>query len=174
MTVEIGIEAITLETKRSASAIVRQPGDGDKRWFFGGGVQTWKATEEDTAGAFLLFEDEMDLGKVTPLHTHPDSDETLYILAGEILMHMDGTQHRVAAGGVVIAPRGIPHAFKVLQEGTRMLCLHTPGGAQAFYFGASRPLGIDDKGERVVDFDRIRESAGANGGIEILAPPPFE
>lgn len=114
------IEATTKKTKNSASAIVRQPGEGARRWFFGGGVQTWKATEEDTAGAFLLFEDEMALNKVTPLHTHPDSDETMYILAGEILMNMDGTEHRVAAGGVTIAPRGVPHAFKVLQEGTRV------------------------------------------------------
>ncbi|MET3812286.1 cupin domain-containing protein [Arthrobacter sp. UYEF3] len=136
-------------------------------------MQTWKATEEDTAGAFLLFEDEMALNKVTPMHTHPDSDETLYILAGEILINMDGTEHHVAAGGLAIAPRGVPHAFKVLQEGTRMLCLHIPGGAQAFYFGASEPLGAEDNREGAVDFDRIRESGRVNGGIEILGPPPF-
>lgn len=106
------------------------------------------------------------------MHTHPDSDETLYILAGEILMNMDGTEHRVAAGGVTIAPRGVPHAFKVLQEGTRVLCLHTPGGAQAFYFGASEPLN-DGAGAGPVDFDRIRESGQLNGGIEIVGPPPF-
>lgn len=163
-----------METQHSASAVVRQPGEGPRRWFFGGGVQTWKATEEDTAGAFLLFEDEMTLGKLTPLHTHPDSDETMYILAGEILVSMDGSEHRVAAGGLTIAPRGVPHAFKVLQEGTRVLCLHTPGGAQAFYFGASEPLGADDGAAGVVDFDRIRESGRVHGGIEILGPPPFD
>ncbi|MET3949265.1 cupin domain-containing protein [Arthrobacter sp. UYEF36] len=163
-----------METQSAASAIVLQPGEGARRWFFGGGVQTWKATEEDTAGAFLLFEDEMALNKVTPMHTHPASDETLYILSGEILMNMDGTEYRVAAGGLALAPRGVPHAFKVLQEGTRILCLHTPGGAQAFYFGASEPLGVDDDGERAVDFDRIRESGRLHGGIEILGPPPFD
>ena len=162
-----------METQNSGFAIVRQPGQGPRRWFFGGGVHTWKATEEDTAGAFLLFEDEVALNKVTPMHTHPDSDETLYILAGEILMNMDGTEHRVAAGGLAIAPRGVPHAFKVLQDGTRMLCLHTPGVAQAFYFGASEPLGADD-GAGVVDFDRIREAGRLNGGIEIVGPPPFD
>ncbi|MDQ0632889.1 quercetin dioxygenase-like cupin family protein [Arthrobacter pascens] len=165
------IEASTMETKNSATAIIRQPGEGARRWFFGGGVHTWKATAEETAGAFLLFEDEMGLNKVTPLHTHPDSDETMYILAGEILMHMDGTEHRVAAGGVTIAPRGVPHAFKVLQEGTRVLCLHTPGSAQEFYFGASEPALGNGVGK--VDFDRIRESGRVNGGIEIIGPPPF-
>ena len=81
----------------------------------------------------------MSLNKVTPLHTHPESDETLYVLAGEILFSMDGTDYRLAAGGVALAPRGVPHAFKVLQEGTRILCLQTPGVAQAFYDGASEP-----------------------------------
>ncbi|MGO4186260.1 cupin domain-containing protein [Pseudarthrobacter sp. TAF60_1] len=170
-----------METKRTASPIVRQPGEGARRWFFGGGVHTWKATEQETAGAFLLFEDEMSLNKVTPLHTHPESDETLYVLAGEILFSMDGTDYRLAAGGVALAPRGVPHAFKVLQEGTRILCLQTPGVAQAFYDGASEPLGASpdsgagspDGGHLPVDFGRIRESGRLNGGIDIIGPPPF-
>jgi quercetin dioxygenase-like cupin family protein len=162
-----------METKRSRPAIVRQPGEGDRRWFFGGGVHTWKATEEETNGAFLLVEVEMVLNKVTPMHTHPDSDETLYILSGEILMNMDGVEHQVAAGGITIAPRGVPHAFKVLAEGTRVLCLHTPGGAQAFYMGASEPIGPGEPGTGIVDFDRIRESGRLNGGIELVGPPPF-
>ncbi|MDQ1055074.1 MULTISPECIES: cupin domain-containing protein [Micrococcaceae] len=177
----ISVEAATMETRNSASAIVRQPGEGARRWFFGGGVHTWKATEEDTAGAFLLFEDEMSVNKVTPLHTHAESDETLYVLSGEILFNMDGTEHRLAAGGVAIAPRGVPHAFKVTQEGTRILCLQTPGVAQAFYDGASEPVGPGPDagaggpggGSRQVDFGRIRESGRLNGGIEIIGPPPF-
>ena len=161
-----------METKKAASAIIRQPGEGARRWFFGGGVHTWKATAEESAGAFLLFEDQMSLNKVTPLHTHPDSDETMYVLAGEILMNMDGEEHRVGAGGVTIAPRGVPHAFKVLQNGTRVLCLHTPGSAQAFYDDASEPL-VDGNETGPVDFGRIRESGRMNGGIEIVGPPQF-
>ena len=163
-----------METTSATSAVVRQPGEGHSRWFYGGGVQTWKATEQETGGSFLLFEDEMARDKVTPMHTHPHSEETLYVLAGEILLNMDGTEHRLGAGGLALAPRGVPHAFKVLQEGTRMLCLLTPGGAQAFYFGASDPLGDGDDGARVVDFARIRESGRVNGGIDIVGPPPFD
>jgi uncharacterized cupin superfamily protein len=112
------------------------------------------------------------LNKVTPLHTHPDSDETLYVLAGEILVNLDGTEHRIAAGGLAMAPRGLPHAFKVLQEGTRILCLQTPGSAQSFYDGASEPLTAGEASGNV-DFGRIRESGRLYGGIEILGPPPF-
>lgn len=39
---------------------------------------------------FLLFEDTVDPGKRTPLHTHPAADETFYLLAGSMLLHVDG------------------------------------------------------------------------------------
>src|SRR5512132_757083 len=88
-------------------AVVRADREGERRWFFGGGLHTWKVRAEETDGAFFLFEDRMEQGKMTPLHVHPDSDETMYLLEGEILMHLDGRQERVAAGGVVMAPRGL-------------------------------------------------------------------
>jgi len=161
-----------------ARSLVRATEDGERRWFFGGGLHIWKATAEDTGGAFLLFEDRMGGGKVTPLHLHPESDETMIVLAGEILMHLDGEEHLVGVGGIASAPRGAPHAFAVPgTEGARVLCLHTPGCCQAFYWGASEPVAPDD--ERAVDagpvdMARVQSSAIRNGGIEILGPPPFD
>ena len=153
--------------------IIRAAEDGERRWFYGGGVHTWKATAEETGGAFLLFEDQLQRGKMTPLHLHPEADETMYILEGEILMHMDGEEHRVGADGLAVAPRGVPHAFLVLSETARLLCLHTPGCYQAFYMGASEPISADGPASGPVDFDRICASGEQNGGIEILGPPPF-
>jgi quercetin dioxygenase-like cupin family protein len=161
-----------MSTTTSPVPIIRDQDAGERRWFYGGGVHTWKASAEETDGAFMLFEIRMDQGKVTPLHTHPDSDETMYVLDGEILMHMDGQDHRVAAGGLVVAPRGMPHAFLVLSETARLLCLHTPGCCQAFYYDASEPISADTSSGSV-DFARIQASAAKNGGIEILGPPPF-
>jgi quercetin dioxygenase-like cupin family protein len=152
--------------------VIREPGGGQRRWFAGGGIHVWKATAEETSGAFTLFEDRLDRGKVTPLHTHPESDESMYVLDGEILMHMDGKEHRVAAGGFVMAPRGVPHAFLVLSDTARLLCLHTPGSCQAFYWDASEPIGTGTPAG-TVDFALVHASAQKNGGIEILGPPPF-
>jgi quercetin dioxygenase-like cupin family protein len=153
--------------------ITRANGEGERLWFAGGGVQTWKATSEDTGGAFILFEDVMSRGKLTPLHRHPEVDETVYVLEGEILVHHDGEEHRIGPGGVSMVPRGVPHALTVLSESARMLCMQTPGSAEAFYRDASEPApeGADDSGP--VDFDRVRASAAATGGTEILGPAPF-
>jgi quercetin dioxygenase-like cupin family protein len=153
------------------SPLVRPAEQAQQRWFYGGGVHSWLATAEETGGAFLLFSDVMDQGKRTPLHTHP-ADESLYVVDGELLVHLAGQEHTLGAGGLVFAPRDVPHAFLVLSATATMLTLHTPGTCQAFYLGASEPLSVDTR--RVVDFDRVRESAQAHGGIEILGPPPFQ
>jgi quercetin dioxygenase-like cupin family protein len=161
----------------ATQSIVKAAEDGERRWFFGGGLHIWKATAAETGGAFLLFEDRMDHGKVTPLHIHPDSDETMVVLDGEILMHLDGVNHTVTAGGMASAPRGVPHAFMVSgADGARLLCLHTPGCCEAFYRDASEPVSADDgRGLEAgpVDMRRVQSSAAKNGGIEILGPPPF-
>lgn len=161
-----------MNPKNPAVPLVRSHHDGERRWFFGGGVHTWKATADETDGAFLLFEIQMERGKLTPLHSHPDSDETMYVLAGEILMHLDGQEHRIAAGGLAVAPRGLPHAFMVVSETATLLCLHTPGCCQEFYWEASEPVD-DETSFGIVDFDRVRASAQHNRGIELLGPPPF-
>jgi quercetin dioxygenase-like cupin family protein len=154
--------------------IVRAAGEGERLWFYGGGLHIWKATAAETGGAFLLFEDVMSRGKTTPLHTHPQVDETLYMLEGEILLHIDGEEQRLGSGGVAMAPRGVPHAFLVTSETARILFLETPGSSEAFYRGASEPATRELETAAPVDFARVRESAERNGGIEILGPPPFQ
>jgi quercetin dioxygenase-like cupin family protein len=161
-------------TETTLPPTVRAAADGERRWFFGGGVHTWKATSAETGGAFLLFEDAMDRGKATPLHTHPESDETMYVLDGEILMHIDGRDYPVAAGGLAVAPRGVPHAFLVVSETARLLCLHTPGNCESFYLDASEPLSADAGAGGQVDFGRVQASAARHGGIVLLGPPPFD
>jgi len=153
--------------------VVRAEGEGEKLWFYGGGVHTWLATSAETGGAFLLFDDVMTRGKVTPLHTHP-VDETLYVLDGVIRVHIDGREHELGRGGVAMVPRGVAHAFLVTSERARLLTLETPGSSEAFYLGASEPLTAVLEAAGPVDFERIRASAARYGGIEILGPPPFE
>jgi quercetin dioxygenase-like cupin family protein len=157
----------------TAVSIIRNDGEGDRLWFYGGGVHTWKASSAETGGALMLFEDHMSEGKATPLHIHADEDEALYVLEGEILVNIDGTNHRVGPRGFVFAPRGVPHAFLVTSSEARILCLETPGSAEAFYRGASEPAG-DDTDHGPVDFEKVRQSAERSGGMRVVGPPPFE
>ncbi len=152
--------------------IVRAEGEGERRWFSGGGVHVWKATATETDGAFFLFEDQLTGGKSTPLHCHPDADETLYVIDGEIALVVDGVEHTVGRGAVTVAPRGVPHAFRVVSGDARLLTLHTPGTAEPFFRDASDAMD-DAESSGEVDVARVQASARQNGGTEILGPPPF-
>jgi quercetin dioxygenase-like cupin family protein len=156
----------------TATTTIRAAGEGERRWFCGGGTHTWKATADETGGSFILFEDELDAGKVTPLHVHPDADETFYLLSGAVVLHIDGHESQLHAGGIAVIPRGVPHAFMVTSELARMLCLQTPGNGEAFYRQASAPA-VAGQAAMPVDFARVAEAARQTGAIDILGPPPF-
>ena len=155
--------------------IIREEGEGERLWFTGGGLWTMKATAEETDGAFILVEDRMTEGKTTPLHTHPNQDETLIVLEGEILVYAEGKEHLVGPRGVAVAPRGAPHAFMVTSESALILTLQTPGSGEAFYRDASEPSTEEADAGRPPDLDRLRAAAKRHPDIiEILGPPPFE
>lgn len=158
----------------AAVPIIRAEGEGEHLSFAGGGLMTMKATSKETDGAFLLFEDRVVRGKMTPLHIHQNEDETFYVLEGEILVFIDGIEHRVGRGGLVVAPRGVPHAFMVTSETARVLMLHVPGTAESFYRAASDPATADADPSGPVDFERVRRAAESSGGMKIVGPPPFK
>jgi len=116
----------------------------------------------------------MTRGKTTPLHTHPNLDETLIVLEGEILVYAEGREHRLGPRGVAVAPRGAPHAFMVTSESALVLALQTPGSGGGFYREASEPASAETDPART-DWDRLRAAAERHPDIiQILGPPPFE
>ena len=157
----------------AATTIIRNAGDGELRRFFGGGLLTMKLTTDETAGSLMLFEDELAEGKMTPLHIHAHEDELLFVLEGEILVHIAGKDHAVGRHGLAFAPRGVPHAFLVTSPTALLLTLQTPGTAEAFYRGASEPAQAGDDPMGAVDFARVHEAAARTGGMDVLGPPPF-
>jgi quercetin dioxygenase-like cupin family protein len=153
-------------------SFVLEEGEGEKVWFYGGGIHTWKATAEQTGGTVSLFEDTLVRGKTTPLHQHPDHEEIVYLIEGEIIVHREEGVRRVGAGTTIVTPRGVPHAFLVISETARLLCLNAPGASEAFYRRASVPVGTGADG--TVDFAKIIAAAKETGSTVILGPPPFE
>ena len=97
----------------------------------------------------------------------------LYVLEGELLVHYDGEEHRVGAGGLFFAPRGLPHAFMVTSETARILGLQTPGSGEQFYRDAGRVVTSLEEASRPADFALLHKVAEQSPSIEILGPPPF-
>ena len=119
-------------------------------------------TGEETNGALGVVEMlEMPPGDMPPLHVHHAHDECFYILDGEITFFLPGRQVELGAGGFLLAPRGIPHAYRV-EETARVLVASTPAGFEAFV--------ADVAALDAPDPARLTEIA-AGHGIEILGPP---
>ncbi|MEA2123924.1 MAG: hypothetical protein QOI80_706 [Solirubrobacteraceae bacterium] len=157
----------------SAVPIIRQADEGEQMWFAGGGAFTWKATAAETGGAFIMLEDRMVQGKTTPNHIHPNEDEAIYVLEGELLVDVEGEQHRVGPGGLFVAPRGVPHAFMVTSETAHVLSVQTPGTGESFYREAGEPVSATVDASAPADWARLRAVAERSESIEIVGPPPF-
>ena len=166
---------MTAHTDQGRAPIVLDPDEGEALWF-NNDLLTFKATGAQTGGAFVLVEEVARRGKVTPLHVHPDEEETFYVLEGQALFHLDGSERSLDAGGFVSVPRGVPHAYLATSEVARLLILITPGGGamEAFLRDAGEPAA-----ERVLpaeaplDIERIAAAAERTGAVRILGPPPF-
>ena len=155
-------------TQRTTLApVIRRAGEGEKRWFFGGGVFTWKLGVADLG--ISLIEVDMVEGKWTPVHTHPVS-ESMWVLEGQIRYRILDDEHEIGPGDFVMVPAGVPHAFMVTSPSAKVLGIQPTCECEPFYRGASEPL---EGSACVVDFARIARSAQENGGIEIVGPPPF-
>ena len=157
-----------------AQPVVAGSEDGELLWF-GGGLVTIKVTTEQSGGAFFLLEDIANRGKTTPLHVHPDDDETFYVLEGELLVHIDGAEYVAGAGAVAFAPRGKPHAFLVTSERARFLGLVTPGaGVERFIREAGDPAPGRIAPPPEIDIPRIKAAGESTGAMIVLGPPPFD
>jgi quercetin dioxygenase-like cupin family protein len=156
-----------------ASTVIRQPGEGEYLCFAGGGTLTVKVSSADTGGSLMVFEDRVVRGKTTPLHVHPNMEEALYVLEGELLVYVDGEERRLGAGGFLAVPRGVPHALLTTSETGRLLCLLTPGTTGEAFFRDASDAAASASDSRPPDFDRLRAVAERNDSIELLGPPPF-
>jgi quercetin dioxygenase-like cupin family protein len=158
----------------SGTGISREKGAGEMIWF-DGGLITFKATGEQTDGAFSLFEAWMPSGKATPIGVHPGSDETFYVLEGDIVTYVDGVEGSASTGSVLVVPRGTPHAFAVTSESVRLLVLFTPAEViqEEFFRIAGEPASsatLPPSGPP--DRDRMM-AAAKESGVVLLGPPPF-
>ncbi|MFE7569403.1 cupin domain-containing protein [Streptomyces sp. NPDC057539] len=66
------------------------------------------------------------------LHTHPNSDEVLYVVDGEGVQTVgDSGEFPVKTGDFVFVPRGTVHStFNTGWRQLRVIAIYTPGGAE--------------------------------------------
>ena len=103
-----------------------------ERLSFAGAVFLVKASAESTAGAFAIIEEVDPLD--TPLHVHANEDELFYVIEGEHVFRVGEEEFPAGPGGVVFAPRQVPHAHRRLVPRVgRFLTMVSPAGLEGFF-----------------------------------------
>lgn len=125
-----------------------------------------------TREAFALVELLGRRGDMPPLHVHSRDDETFYVLDGELKLHLGDQEIRLTAGQAALAPRGVPHAYRVESETARWLTINSPAGFERFLRAAGTPAPSEQLPPpgRPLDPAALARSA-AEQGIEIIGPP---
>lgn len=155
-----------------SAPVVVEAESGERLWF-GGGLVHFLITSAQSGGAFALIRDRMPRGKTTPLHVHQLFDETIYVLEGELLVHVDGTELTIGRGATACIPRGVPHALLVTSEEAEILGIATPGDVFERFFREGGDIATGDGAPPPLDIEKVKSAGERTGGMEVLGPPPF-
>lgn len=114
----------------------------------------------------------MRRGVGTPLHRHAEDDETFIVLEGALAMLLGGARVDAGPGAIVHLPGGELHAWRAEAELARFLIIAT-AQHERFYRACCRPAEALEQPPDAGDLDlALIVRAGAEHGVETLAPPP--
>ena len=89
------------------------------------------AEAKDTGGRFSMMEELLPKDSGPGPHKHTWSDETFYILDGEIAVLIGDEIKTARTGDFLMVPRNTRHAFRVTSETARFLNSYTPASLEA-------------------------------------------
>lgn len=118
---------------------------------------------DQTDGRFSLIDMiEVPAGHMPPLHVHHAEDEIFYVIAGEVTLYLADRRIECRPGDCVLAPRGVPHAYRVGDRPARWLVMSSPAGFERFVGSVAALADVDPA---------ALTALAAEHQIEILGPP---
>ncbi|MGL3209886.1 cupin domain-containing protein [Bradyrhizobium sp. BR 1433] len=139
------------------SPLFRTPGTGLTLDVLGV-THRYKAMASDTGQQFSIWESIVPPGRGAPAHTHTREDEAFFVLSGEVLVEVEGTDEpvRLGTGAFFFAPRHRRHGYRnVSNDAARLLVFAMPGAGLDRMFAA---------------FDELGKRSGHKPDIEAIAP----
>lgn len=107
------------------------------------------AQSKDTGGRFSMMLELLPKGSGPGPHKHTWSDETFYMLDGEITFMIRDEIRTARAGDFLMVPRNTRHAFRVDSSTARFLNGYTPASLEAALVELAMPAterGLPPKG----------------------------
>jgi quercetin dioxygenase-like cupin family protein len=132
----------------------------------GGGIRTIPLVTRDLGAAgFISGYTIFPPHGVVPLHTH-NCDESVVVMQGRGIAHIDGVDHPVLAGDVTFIPRGLPHGFRNVSDADEMKILWTYAST-----AATRTLVATGETRRIDDeHDAALDAAGSSSTSGVADP----
>ena len=144
-------------------------------WFLDSLV-TIRVSMSDGADCISVLEHRMPYGSSAPFHLHRTEDEVFHVLEGKFRVRVQDQEHRLDAGDVLLAPKGVPHTYRVesAREG-RCLTITARGDFERFVRAVSRPAARpelpESAGPPSADAIQALRATAAKYGIELVGPP---
>ena len=115
-------------------------------------------------------------GDSPPLHVHQTEDEIFHVLEGQLRMRAGDADVTIGAGETLLAPKGVPHTYRVeSREGARWLVITTRGDFERFVHALSRPAERPElptpQGPPTPEQADALATAAREHGIELVGPP---
>ena len=131
-----------------------------------GDVINFKLTAANTGGLLSLGLDQVPPGGGPPLHYHLNEDEVFIVQEGRIAYCVENRWTELGPGGVVFAPRNVPHCFRNPGDKTaRHWTLFIPSGFENFFQECAAEFAKPGQ----PDMDRIT-TISAEHGIHFVPP----
>jgi quercetin dioxygenase-like cupin family protein len=124
-----------------------------------------KVSGKDTEGDLAIFEQTgLSQGRGTPLHVHPNQDETFYVLEGHYYFQVGEEKQHLQVGDSIFLPRKVPHAWTQVSEKGKMTVIVQPAGKLEDFFVTMAGL------EKAPTPEEIAKIFAANE-MQIVGPP---
>ena len=135
------------------------PSNGGERLPFQGMEFVIRASAESTGGAFSIIEEVAPVD--APMHIHHNADEWFYVLEGNHIFTVGGTEIPAGPGDLIFGPKGVPHAQRrVVPRTGRILTMFSPAGMEQFF----RDVSEADRAGSLGPEDMVR-IAGEHGAV---------
>ncbi len=111
----------------------------EQLWFLNT-LHTLRVRHDEGEDGISVMETLAPHGDSPPLHVHRTEDEIFHVLEGELRMRAGEAEVRIGAGETILAPKGVPHTYRVESPaGARWLVMTSRGDFERFVRALSRP-----------------------------------
>lgn len=148
--------------------------DPERIWWFFDTLSVFRSFYKETGGSLTFVESIDSPGSMPPLHVHPDQDEAFYMIEGSMRLYVGRDVIDIGPGEFAMAPRKIPHTFKITSETTAHILGWVTGPFDEFVQQVGKPapeLRLPEEHEVRIPDPEFTAKEAAERGIIILGPP---